>query len=327
MSETSPLATPLYSHGRHVALRLKPGEDAALIDFGDRYLVAKTDPITFATDLIGWYVVHINANDLAVMGATPKWLMVTLLLPEGTTHEATEEIFDQLVESCNSIGITLVGGHTEITYQLPRPIAVGAMIGEVAKDRVVLTSGASPGDSIVLTKGMAIECTSVLARQVPDALREAGVSRQTIERARNLLFSPGISVAQESTIACDTVDVHAMHDPTEGGVATGLLEMAQAAGVGLVVYEEMLRVLPECEEFCRALNLDPFGLIASGALLAAVPPADVTKLLDALAKEGISAHEVGHITEPQEGLKLRTPEGMRDLPRFERDELARIYGE
>ena len=326
IEQLSRLLGKVHISDPRVALGPKPGEDAALIDFGDRYLVAKTDPITFATDLIGWYVVQINANDLAVMGATPKWLMVTLLLPEGTTPEAAEEVFDQLVESCNSMGITLVGGHTEITYQLPRPIAVGAMLGEVAKDRVVLTSGARPGDSIVLTKGMAIEGTSLLAREAPDALREAGVSRQTIERARELLFSPGISVAQESAIACDTVDVHAMHDPTEGGVATGLLEMAQAAGVGLVVDEEMLRVLPECEEFCRALDLDPFGLIASGALLAAVPPADVTKLVDALAKEGIAAYEIGQITEPQEGLKLRTPEGMRDLPRFERDELARFFG-
>ena len=128
-----------------VVLGAKPGEDAALIDFGDRYLVTKTDPITFATDLIGWYLVQVNSNDLAVMGATPKWLMVTLLLPEGSTPEEISEIFDQLLKACEESNITLVGGHTEVTYDLSRPIAVGSMFGEVDKDRVVLTSGARPG--------------------------------------------------------------------------------------------------------------------------------------------------------------------------------------
>ena len=131
-----------------VVLGAKPGEDAALIDFGDRYLVAKTDPITFATDLIGWYVVQVNANDLAVMGATPRWLMVTLLMPETTTSDEVTDTFDQLREACTRLGIAIIGGHTEITYGLPRPIAVGAMLGEVPKDRAVLTSGARPGDAM-----------------------------------------------------------------------------------------------------------------------------------------------------------------------------------
>ena len=71
------------------------GEDAALIDIGDRYLVSKTDPITFVTDLIGWYLVQVNANDIAVMGGTPRWLMATLLLPEHTNEETVENIFAQ----------------------------------------------------------------------------------------------------------------------------------------------------------------------------------------------------------------------------------------
>ena len=310
-----------------VFLGPKPGEDAALIDFGDKYLVAKTDPITFATDLIGWYLVQVNANDLAVMGATPKWLMATLLLPEGTVPELAEDIFDQLLEACSALDITLVGGHTEVTYGLPRPIAVGALLGEVAKDRVVLSSGARPGDRIVLTKGVAIEGTAILAREAPDALRKAGVGANTVDRAREFLFSPGISVVPDAGIACDVVQVHAMHDPTEGGLATGLLEMARAAGVGLMIEGEHIPVLPECEEICRALGLEPMGLIASGALLAAVGPSDIASLLKALEREGISAYEIGYVTLPEEGLKLRTSAGVRDLPAFDRDELARYLGQ
>ena len=308
-----------------VVLGPRPGEDAALIDFGDRYLVAKSDPITFATDLIGWYVVQVNANDLAVMGATPRWLMATLLLPEGSDRAMVESIFDQLSDACREHDITLVGGHTEVTYDLPRPIVAGAMLGEVAKDRVVLTSGARAGDSIVLTKGIAVEGTAILAREASDALREAGVGEEVLSRAAGMLFEPGISVRREAEIACEA-GARSMHDPTEGGLATGLLEMAAASGLGLQVDAARIPVLPECRVVCDALGLDPMGLIASGSLLAAVLPDRAEGLIDALGDAGIEAWELGRFTEPSEGLKLETASRVEELPRFDRDELARYFG-
>ena len=308
-----------------VVLGPRPGEDAALIDFGDRYLVAKSDPITFATDLIGWYVVQVNANDLAVMGATPRWLMATLLLPEGSDRAMVESIFDQLSDACREHDITLVGGHTEVTYDLPRPIVAGAMLGEVAKDRVVLTSGAREGDSIVLTKGIAVEGTAILAREAAETLREAGVGEEVLARAARLLFEPGISVRREAEIACEA-GARSMHDPTEGGLATGLLEMASASGLGLRVDAARIPVLPECRMLCDALGLDPMGLIASGSLLAAVPPDRAAGLIDALGDAGIEAWEIGRFTEPSAGLKLETDLGVEELPRFDRDELARYFG-
>ena len=309
-----------------VVLGARPGEDAALIDFGDKYLVAKTDPVTFATDLIGWYVVQVNANDLAVMGATPRWLMATLLLPEGTAPEETRSIFDQMLDACAGLDIALVGGHTEVTYDLARPIAIGAMLGEVAKERAVLTSGARPGDAIVLTKGIAIEGAAILAREAGTRLREAGVAPHVLERARELLLSPGISVVRDAAIACDTVKVHSMHDPTEGGLATGLLEVAKGADVGLIVDAERIPILPECRAICQALGLDPLGLIASGALLATLAPQHAPRLIEALARHGIPAYDIGRTASRAEGLKLRTGEGDRQLPVFERDELARFFG-
>ncbi len=307
-----------------VVLGAKPGEDAALIDFDNKYLVTKTDPITFATDLIGWYVVQVNANDLAVMGATPKWIMVTLLLPEGISENEVKEIFRQLIDACDKLNVTLIGGHTEITYQLPRPIAIGSMIGEVTKDRVVYTSGASPGDSILLTKGIALEGTAILAREAEFDLRKAGVSTEVVEHAKSLLFKPGISVLQEASIACDTVRVSAMHDPTEGGLATGLMELAKGAKVGLTVEASKIPILPECSLFCSALGLDPMGLIASGSLIATVSPTDAPKLINAWKQLGIKGYEIGHITELSEGLTINTDHGSEHLPFFERDELARF---
>ena len=308
-----------------VVLGPRPGEDAALIDFGDRYLVAKSDPITFATDLIGWYVVQVNANDLAVMGATPRWFMATVLLPEGSDRAMVESIFDQLSEACREHDVTLVGGHTEVTYDLSRPIVAGAMLGEVAKDRVVLTSGARAGDSIVLTKGIAVEGTAILAREASDALREAGVGEEVLSRAAGMLFEPGISVRREAEIACEA-GARSMHDPTEGGLATGLLEMASASGLGIHADAASIPVLPECRQICDALGLDPMGLIASGALLAAVPPVRAEGLIDALGDAGIEAWEIGRFIEPSAGLKLATGSRVEELPRFDRDELARYFG-
>jgi hydrogenase maturation factor len=144
------------------------GRDAAVIDNGgQKLLVAKTDPITFAADLIGWYAVNINANDIACMGARPAWLMTTVLLPESSTPELAENIFDQVLDACAALGIELVGGHTEITYRLDRPIVVAALLGEVERERLVRPEGARPGDALILTKGIAMKAPPSSPARLP----------------------------------------------------------------------------------------------------------------------------------------------------------------
>ena len=301
------------------------GEDAAVIDMGDRALVVKTDPITFTADLIGWYAVQINANDVACMGARPRWFLATVLLPEGAEPRLAEDIFQQIVTACQEQGISLIGGHSEITYQLQRPIVVGHMLGEVAPKWVIRTSGAQPDDAVVLTKGIAIEGTAILAREAGEALREAGISAELLDRAANYLFDPGISVVQEALTACGTLPVHSMHDPTEGGLATGLLEVALAAEVGLEIDVERIPVLPECRAICDTLGLDPLGLLGSGSLLITLAEENASALVGVLAERGIKARVIGRVTSHSDGLKLRTADGIRDLPSFERDEIARYF--
>src|SRR5437867_742221 len=229
----------------------KVGADAAVIDVGDRYLVATTDPITFATDEIGWYALQVNANDIAVAGTRPRWFLATLLLPPGaTTEAAVASLFDQLHAACDELDVALVGGHTEITHGLDRPIVVGTMLGEVAKDRLVTTSGARVGDAVVMTKGVPLEGASIIAREKEADLRERGVRESVIRRAKGLLRSPGLSVLPEAEIACELATVHAMHDPTEGGIATALVEIAEAAGVGLRIDRDRIMILPEGAELC-----------------------------------------------------------------------------
>ncbi|HNT74115.1 MAG TPA: AIR synthase family protein [Anaerolineae bacterium] len=300
------------------------GRDAAVIDFGDRYLVAKTDPITFATDEIGWYVVNVNANDIACLGATPRWFIATALLPEGKTDPAmVERIFMQLRDASHELGISLVGGHTEITYGLDRPIVVGAMFGEVPPERLVRSDGARPGDTLILTKGICVEGTALLAQEVGARLK-GQVPPELLTRAEGFLHTPGISVVRDAAIVARSGVVHAMHDPTEGGIATGLHEITEAAGVGAVVEAAALPIYPETQALCAALHLDPLGLIASGSLLAAVAPKDAPAILSALHSAGVAAAAIGAVhAEP--GVLLRDADGVRPLPTFPRDEIARLF--
>jgi hydrogenase maturation factor len=303
------------------------GEDAAVLDMGERYLVVKSDPITFATDEIGWYVVHINANDLATMGATPRWLLVTLLLPEKTTGaKMVEEIFAQTSQACQALDITLCGGHTEITYGLDRPIAVGMMLGEVEKKDLVRTSGAQVGDDVLLTKGIAIEGTAVLAREMGHRL-EAQVPPEVVARARGFLGNPGISVLRDAQIVQEAGRPHAMHDPTEGGLATGLWELAHAAGKAIVVDLDQVHQFPETGELCRALRLNPLGVLASGALLVVASPDESGRMASALKAEGIGAAIIGRVLDGPPAVHLETADGLVPLPTFARDELARVFEE
>jgi len=309
-----------------VVLGPRVGEDAAVIDLGDRYLVAKTDPITFATDEIGWYLVQVNANDVAVMGAVPRWLLVTLLLPEGrSTPDLARSIFAQIDVACRDLCIAVVGGHTEITHGLERPIAVGHMLAEVAKDRLVTTAGAQVGDDLVLVRGIAIEGTSIIAREKSKELRARGYSMDFLARARGYLYDPGISIVQEAKLAAECAGVHAMHDPTEGGLATGLHELAQAARVGVWVDQEAIPVWPECATLCAEFGLNPLGTIASGALLIAVSRDHTSELLAAYQEAKVTCAVIGQVTLADAGLQLKTKAGVVDLPRFDQDEITQLF--
>ena len=316
------LASNLVNDPR-VVLGPRIGEDAAVLEMGDRLLVATCDPVTFATDRIGWYAVQVNANDVACAGAVPRWFLATLLVPESFSEDDAEAVFNQLVEACQALDIALVGGHSEVTYGIDRPIVMGTMLGEVERNRLILTGGAQDGDAIVVTKGIAIEGTALLARERAAALLRAGVPQETIDKAAAFLSNPGISVVNDVRIACGAVTVHSLHDITEGGLVTGLREVAQASGLGLAVEEGAVPVLPECRDICQALGLDPLGLLGSGALLITLPASDVPALQRALEREGIDGWEIGQMMSPDEGLQIIGHHGEVPLPEFPRDELAR----
>lgn len=308
-------------HGPEVLQGGAIGLDAAVIDFAPesgKYLLAKTDPITFATDRIGEYAVHVNANDIVCMGGIPKWFLATALLPEGTDEAGVSNIFKQLKETCASLGVSLIGGHSEITLALDRPLVIGCMLGEVNDTGLLLPKNAHSGDVLILTQGIAIEGTAVLAREAATDLLEAGLTNDQIKAARDLLNNPGISVLPAAKVLWGYEGLRALHDPTEGGIMTGVQEIAGAAGLGFELEIEKILVRQETSSVCRALNLDPLGLLASGALLALMSPEEVEQALDSLAKMGIPAAAIGHLVDSDNSLANNG-----GLPTFERDELAR----
>ena len=303
------------------------GEDAAVIDLGDRYLVATADPITFATDDVAWYALQVNANDIAVRGARPRWFLATLLLPPATTtDDSVEALFAQLAAACDDLEVTLVGGHTEITHGLDRPIVAGTMLGEVDKAGLVTTGGAQVGDAVIMTKGVPLEGAAIIAREREAELRARGVPPAMIRRAKGFLRSPGLSVLPEAEIACELATVHSMHDPTEGGIATALAELAEAARVGLRIDGDRIIRLPEGVELCRAFGLDPLGTIASGALLLTLAPAEAGIVIHALAREGIDCHYIGQVVTPEQGVTLVEGTAERPMPVFPQDEITKLFG-
>ena len=301
------------------------GRDAAVISFGSSVLVTKTDPITFATEEIGWYAVNINANDVAAMGASPRWFLTTILLPEAkTSPELVERIFSGLSGACAELGVTLCGGHTEVTHGLDRPLLIGQMLGETTPDGYVSGSGARVGDQILLTKGIAIEATALIAMEKGDEVR-VRFSEEFLETCRRYLRRPGLSVVREARIAMETGGVHAMHDPTEGGLASGLREIAVASGVGMLIEEDRVPMLPESDALCAFYGLDPLGTIASGALLIVVDPDRSAAVAARLSEAGIPVAAIGSVRPPDFGIRIRRKGALVDLPAFDRDEIGKVF--
>lgn len=323
--EQSPIIKKQYEDNKkRVVLGFGIGEDAAIIDIGDKYLAYKTDPITFTTDAIGHYVVNINANDIAAMGGIPKWFLVTILLPaEKTTLEMAENICLDIQHACLNMGIILIGGHTEVTYGLERPIVIGSILGEVEKDKMVLTSGGKPGDAIILTKGIPLEGTSIIAREKENYLRSMGVSEEFIQNAKQMLFTPGISVFKEARLAVENFKIHAMHDPTEGGLAMGLVEMAIASKCGFIIKRDSIPIIPEGEKLCKIFNLDPLRVIASGSLLICVDERDCEPLIKLLRSNNINAEKIGTLTQEKD-YKILIDGTLKDLEYSEKDQITKI---
>jgi hydrogenase maturation factor len=312
----------------HVVIGPKIGEDAAIIDLGkgtNRYWVVTSDPITFTGEEIGYYGVVVNLNDIATMGATPRWFLATLLFPEKSDLRMIKKVFRQIHNACHRFKISFIGGHTEITPGIEKIILSGHMIGEVEKDKQVATSGARAGDLLLLVKGVCIEGTSIIAREKEAELLKRGIPSSLIQKAKRFMFNPGIDVLRPAQIVCKIASIHSMHDPTEGGLINGIIEMALASEKEIEVDLEKVLIYKESLILCREFGLNPFGVIASGALLLAISPSDLPGIEKALKKVPIPIQVMGKVKKGPARVFRIDGKVRKELNPLPRDEILKIY--
>jgi hydrogenase expression/formation protein HypE len=308
------------------SLLIRPGvgEDTAAVSLGDaEVLVVTSDPITFATDAIGTYTVQVNANDMATSGARPRWLLTTLLMPPGTTPMAIEGVLADLNRAAAAVGVSLCGGHTEVTDAVTRPVVAGTMAGTVARSGLMDKRRMRPGDRVLLTKAVSVEGTAIIAREFGRQLMDAGLSASELDACRG--FLDRISVLPEARIAVGEPAVTALHDVTEGGVATALQELAAAGGHDIQIDLDRIPVYTETRRVCRLMGIDPLGLIGSGSLLICCGPPSVSGLIEELAADGIPATTVGTVTGAGGKIMARKRGRPAVWPQFEVDEITRLF--
>jgi HAD superfamily hydrolase (TIGR01509 family) len=300
------------------------GEDTAAVDIdGQQVLVLKSDPITFATEAIGRYAVLINANDMATAGVNARWMLATLLLPCGFSRSQVRQIFADLNAACTDEGITLCGGHTEITDAVCRPVVTGMMTGTITRDDLIRKARMAPGDRVLVTKGIAVEGTAIIAAEFTDLLLEKGMSAEEIEKCRRLTSM--ISILPEARIAWRVGGVSALHDVTEGGIATAVAELSQAGGRGLSIRKEAVPVFAETRRMGSLLEIDPLGLIGSGSLLICCRPDRVERLVAELTQSGIAVADIGEVTDGPPGVEAFEKGSPVVWPGFAVDEITRLF--
>ncbi len=314
----------------HVLAGPGVGEDVAVVDPAPRgeegtgdetaLLALKSDPITFVEAAAGSYAVTVNANDVVTCGADPRWFLATVLAPLGSTPSEVLAVLEDLRAACGQLGLMLVGGHTEVTDAVKRTVISGTIAGTVRREALLLKKNVQPGDRLLLTKGIAIEGTAILAREFRDLLYERGLTDEELEEAAGWLSR--LSVLPEARLASSHGGVRAMHDVTEGGLATAVRELSIATQRRVEV-SGVLPVYPLTRKIAALLGLDPLGLIGSGSLLVCVAPEAASSLLQALWAEGHEAADIGRFAGGEPEVEWRGEPG-RGWPRFEVDELARI---
>ncbi len=309
----------LGAHRGEVILGPTAGVDGAVLDMGNKTAIVSMDPITGAVERIGWEAININANDIATFGVEPAFFFSCIMLPEGSNSKIIEIISKQMDAAAKEIGVAIVGGHCEITPTIKSPIVVGCIMGLTDKGKYVTAAGAKSGDKLILTKSAGIEGTAILATDRQEQLSKV-FPPELLQCAQG--FYNQISVVKDALTAYRAGGVHAMHDPTEGGILNGIHEIADAAGLGVRIYEDKITVEPETAKICRFYEIDPLQLISSGALLIAADSEETENIVEQLCQEHIYADVIGEFTSNPNKRLLIKKDGLTDiLPRPTSDHL------
>ncbi len=308
------------SRSPEILVEAAVGEDAAVVMGRDR-IVVTSDPVTFTEDNIGIYTVAVNCNDIVAMGGDPRYLTTTVLLPVGTTEERLKEVFADLEVTARKAGILWIGGHTEVTSAVNRIVVSGHAVGFLY-DQPLTSAGAEPGDALVMTKWAGLEGTTLIARSRADEAREI-LGRDAFREVFGWLMDPGISIVEEGRILAG-LTLTAGHDPTEGGIATGVYEIATRSEVGVELQWERINIRPETERLCAEWEIDPLGLLSSGVFLFCAQQETAQRACELLAERGIDSRIIGRVTDKAGEVTVLRGSQKSRLPQFERDEFLKI---
>jgi hydrogenase expression/formation protein HypE len=277
-------------HPKHdILLRSGVGEDCAAIDFGGEACVLSTDPVTGAVENLGKLAVDISCNDIASSGARPYAMLLTMLVPPDKNLEDIEKVMDQLAEESDRIGVDIIGGHTEVTDAVTRIVLSATVIGRIETGKIIKSSGAGPGDDIIMTGFAAMEGTYIIANDWQEQIE--GILSDDDRKALGSLGA-SISVVEEGVLA-GLNGATAMHDVTEGGVYGAIYELCEASGVGCEIYKEKIPILDVTIKICDKFSIDPYRLIGSGSML--ITSKNSSALIEIFNENGIKAEVIGNI--------------------------------
>jgi len=296
------------------------GQDAAGLFYKGGYLSLTTDPITFSSNRLGTYSVAVNINDICCLGCKPCWYSATLLLPLGTTESMLRAIWSDLNHQLDHYRVQLIGGHIEVTDSVTRPVLAGQMIGEPMGEKLIDIRQCKPNDQILLYQPIAIEGTATLAYEKQQAL-QAHFTLDDIFAMQNLLDDPGICLWPFAASLFTREGIRGLHDPTEGGLATALHEVADACGFGIRVNQHSIPILKATQKLTQIYQINPLGLLSSGSLLIICQTEFAGGLLTDLPNAPL--YHIGHITE-DDNIILNNGEKTEALPRFDQDEITNV---
>lgn len=256
--------------------------------------------------VLGRRAAAVNLSDMAAVGGTPLWALVSLMAPERTEVALVEEIYRGFGETLSRFGAALVGGNTA---RHPERLVVDVtLLGEVDPDRVILRSGARPGDLIVVTGTLGgsragLDCLKGDVSGVDETVRTAAIQRHWEPEPR----------LREGWILAASGWVHAMIDVSDG-LMGDLGHLCRASGVGAVLYADALPVDPACEAIAQAADQDPLEWALYGGedyeLLAAVDPGGFPEIREALEDAGgVPCRVIGRVVATEEGLRCLRPDG------------------
>ncbi len=299
------------------------GEDVALSRVGGDILVSHVDPIVGAIGNIGWLAVHVSCNDIATSGVKPRWLLLLVLVPSVDDVDLVGRIMQDASCAAEELGASIIGGHTGYSSGISRPLVAVTALATLGGRQPVLSRGAHPGDQILVTKGIALEGTAILAQDFADVATSLGLKDQDLSEALHLLS--GISVVPEA-LALAELGATSMHDVTRGGLLETLLEVAHLSNVGIEVDFSKILIPAVVSRFASAFHFDPLKMISSGTLVATLPGDKLQAAVHALAALGVPAAGIGRITLGNGVDLLRGGERVvyREI-HCEDDELARMW--